>query len=519
MKKQGKVILFIIICIFIATLATLIWANQTGRISIWANPPAPLIVGKPVCKTLYSLMSPGSVTGWYDSGVSTGNSLIKKDDPNDPCSNYTAQCLGSTNMSRGWYKVSNSDPSYKVLIGYANCTLTTPTPAPTQTTVTKSCVDTDGGIVPQVFGTVTTKNGTLTDTQSDRCVENGTALEEAYCQSSTSSAVGFRKIYGTCQGGKIVSASTPTTTALNCIDECVSGNLVCTSSTSYQLCGNYDSDPCLEYKNLTCPADKICQNNTIIAKPTPTPTSAPTVNPSPTSTIQTPSIPINLKATNITSDNVDLTWDAVATAIRYGIYNAKTVTWIDTVNTNSYKLSGLKCETDYSFHVTAINDQGYGSNPSNTVNLKTSQCQDIVSDINTKKPENTQIEYDGINIKISWSAVDGANGYDIYNCSKDYVVSTDQTTYTFTSSNCGNEYCYYVVAHDSAGKESQISNQMKVVSDPCVTSVTVADEDKPSIPITSLVSTGASLWFNLLVGVLLALGIGYFMFRQEINNK
>lgn len=37
--------------------------------------------------------------------------------------------------------------------------------------------------------------------------------------------------------------------------------------------------------------------------------------------------------------------------------------------------------------------------------------------------------------------------------------------------------------------------------------------------ITTLVSTGASLWVNILVAILLIVGIGYFMFRDELHGK
>jgi hypothetical protein len=37
--------------------------------------------------------------------------------------------------------------------------------------------------------------------------------------------------------------------------------------------------------------------------------------------------------------------------------------------------------------------------------------------------------------------------------------------------------------------------------------------------VSKLVSTGASLWFNILIAIFLIIGIGYFMFRNEIHNK
>ena len=47
-----------------------------------------------------------------------------------------------------------------------------------------------------------------------------------------------------------------------CTDECSSGAKKCTSSTSYQTCGNYDADSCLEWSSAaSCPAGQTCSGN------------------------------------------------------------------------------------------------------------------------------------------------------------------------------------------------------------------------------------------------------------------
>jgi len=57
----------------------------------------------------------------------------------------------------------------------------------------------------------------------------------------------------TCSVGKCVS---------NCNNECsVSGAKQCSGSTGYKICGNYDTDTCLEWSTATnCGKGKICQN-------------------------------------------------------------------------------------------------------------------------------------------------------------------------------------------------------------------------------------------------------------------
>ncbi len=47
----------------------------------------------------------------------------------------------------------------------------------------------------------------------------------------------------------------------SCTDECTVGSRTCSSSTSYKICGNFDSDSCLEYGTATaCSAGQTCSN-------------------------------------------------------------------------------------------------------------------------------------------------------------------------------------------------------------------------------------------------------------------
>ncbi len=47
----------------------------------------------------------------------------------------------------------------------------------------------------------------------------------------------------------------------SCTDECATGSRICSSSASYKVCGNFDSDSCLEYGTATaCPSGQTCSN-------------------------------------------------------------------------------------------------------------------------------------------------------------------------------------------------------------------------------------------------------------------
>jgi hypothetical protein len=74
------------------------------------------------------------------------------------------------------------------------------------------------------------------DWQSDQCTENPTCPEDYFAVSSQS--------------------CTPP-----CSDECSSNQKECTDNTHYKVCGNYDSDSCLEWSNkIDCGSGKICSD-------------------------------------------------------------------------------------------------------------------------------------------------------------------------------------------------------------------------------------------------------------------
>ena len=54
---------------------------------------------------------------------------------------------------------------------------------------------------------------------------------------------------------------------------------------------------------------------------------------------------------------------------------------------------------------------------------------------------------------------------------------------------------------------------------PTSTSITPQSTTTPLLSITKLISTGASLWFNLTIAILLSLALAYYMFRPEIWNR
>ncbi|HVJ49295.1 cell wall-binding repeat-containing protein [Desulfitobacterium sp.] len=79
----------------------------------------------------------------------------------------------------------------------------------------------------------------------------------------------------------------------------------------------------------------------------------------------TPSAPTGLRATVISTDQINLSWDSVNEATQYYLYRADsfsgTYTYIGAVTTTSYSNTGLSPATPYYYKVQAINSAGASS--------------------------------------------------------------------------------------------------------------------------------------------------------------
>ena len=64
----------------------------------------------------------------------------------------------------------------------------------------------------------------------------------------------FRSIGGSPGGGYGNSQNT-------CKNECASGQSICVSASTERVCGQFDNDKCLEWKEQECLANESCQNN------------------------------------------------------------------------------------------------------------------------------------------------------------------------------------------------------------------------------------------------------------------
>jgi chitodextrinase len=105
-------------------------------------------------------------------------------------------------------------------------------------------------------------------------------------------------------------------------------------------------------------------------------------------------------------------------------------------------------------------------------------------------PSNLTAETSGSNqIVLSWTASTdnvGVVGYEIYNADTNQLINTTNTpNYTVTGSVCDTEYKFYVKAYDAAGNKSANSNTVSYNSISCLAADTVA----PSTPSNVIASS------------------------------
>ena len=82
-----------------------------------------------------------------------------------------------------------------------------------------------------------------------------------------------------------------------------------------------------------------------------------------------PSAPENLQATAVTDSAVSLSWDASDNATSYNVYQYETL--ISNVSGTSAQITGLNPDTEYCFTVTALNEGGEESSPSDELCVST----------------------------------------------------------------------------------------------------------------------------------------------------
>jgi len=197
---------------------------------------------------------------------------------------------------------------------------------------------------------------------------------------------------------------------------------------------------------------------------------------SPPTDTQAPTAPSNLTYSNVSSNSVNLSWNAATDNVGVTAYNVyQDNALLISVAGTSTTITGLAASTTYEFYVTASDAAGNQSTPSNMVSVTTEILTDTTAPTTPTSLAGTNVTETSVD--LSWNASTdnvGVAGYELTNTSTTVSNLTESTTYLF-----------YVVAFDAAGNYSGNSSQISI------TTQSATDTTAPTTP-TSLVGTNVT---------------------------
>lgn len=178
--------------------------------------------------------------------------------------------------------------------------------------------------------------------------------------------------------------------------------------------------------------------------------------------------PENINTTSVSTSSVTLSWDAVSGVTGYQIYKSDTndadaAELVKTQTGVSASLSGLSSGTVYYFWVRSLNSTNDPGDYSAAFTCKTSLAapQNIFAAADTTT-----------SVEVTWDAVVGAEGYDVYYgttnsiASMTKAASTTKTTYTVTGLTTGTTYFFRVRATDSSTESTASSGVSCIPTQP-----------------------------------------------------
>ena len=173
-----------------------------------------------------------------------------------------------------------------------------------------------------------------------------------------------------------------------------------------------------------------------------------TSTPDPTPTV--PNAPATLTATAQSTSVINLSWSSVAEATSYNVYRG--LSKIANVATGTtYSDTGLNPGTEYCYTVTSVNDAGESTKMNEA-------CATTLTAVTKPGAFNlTATAQSSSSIGLSWTASSGATSYDVYRAVQKVASGLTTTSYTDTGLSASTQYCYSIVAVNTAGQTE--SNQ------------------------------------------------------------
>ena len=162
-----------------------------------------------------------------------------------------------------------------------------------------------------------------------------------------------------------------------------------------------------------------------------------------------PATPTGLTATATGISSITLSWNRVADATSYKVYQNGAE--VATVTTNSYNAEGLTPGTNYCYTVKAVNSYGVESAASNE------DCETTWLPQPPTAPTGLTATPGGESVSLTWNAAERATSYRVYNGNTLVAENVQGTSYVVTGLTAGTNYCFTVTAVNIAG-ESAASN-------------------------------------------------------------
>lgn len=157
--------------------------------------------------------------------------------------------------------------------------------------------------------------------------------------------------------------------------------------------------------------------------------------------------PTNFKAASLNYNSIKLTWDLVAGASGYGIYRSTsalgTYSFLTTATTNSYTNTKLLTGSTYYYRIKAYRAIG-------TIRVYGNQTGAVSAKILLLPIKSISAARNSVtSIKISWAAISGASGYEIYRSTSSIgtysLIKATIATYFTNIGLVSAKYYYYKV--------------------------------------------------------------------------
>ena len=185
----------------------------------------------------------------------------------------------------------------------------------------------------------------------------------------------------------------------------------------------------------------------------------------------TVSAPSNVKAEVESATSIVLTWDAAENALSYNVYNGETLI-AENVEETTYTVEDLAPYTEYSFAVATVrNEQEVKSEAVSAKTLDITIA--AVEEVNAIATSDTTIV-------LTWTAVENALSYNVYNKAEVLLANVTETTYAIDTLKAETEYCFAVTAVRNEQETEKV--------EACATTLAIGQDPDPVVP-TNVVAT------------------------------